>query len=93
MGQLNLVLTIPQESVVATSLGVEGFARHRSPGAGRYFEGRALYIDVALNGGQLAFPYLEEGGWRDSAQTTGLAWAFWTPGAAPPFKCWADLRR
>jgi hypothetical protein len=75
MGQANvkLILTIPQGALVATSLGVEGFAQHRSPGAGRFFEGRAVYVDVAVRDGRPAFAPLDEGGWRDAAGDTAAA--------------------
>ena len=33
--KLNLLLTVPQGSVTATSLGIDGYAWHRSPGSGR----------------------------------------------------------
>jgi hypothetical protein len=48
MKQLNLVLTVPHGSVVATSLGVDGFAWHRSPGSGKHFRGRSVLVDLAL---------------------------------------------
>lgn len=73
MSQLNLVLAIPQGSVIATSLGVEGLALHRSPGAGRYFQGREVYVDLAVSGGKPGFTYQEEGGWRDAAGDTAVA--------------------
>lgn len=73
MSQLNLVLAIPQGSVIATSLGVEGLALHRSPGAGRYFQGREVYVDLAVEGGKAGFTYMEEGGWRDAAGDTAVA--------------------
>lgn len=73
MSQLNLVLAIPQGSVIATSLGVEGLAHHRSPGAGRYFQGREVYVDLAVEGGKAGFTFMEEGGWRDAAGDTAVA--------------------
>jgi hypothetical protein len=73
MDRLNLVLTIPHGSVIATSLGVEGLAHHLSPGSGRHFHGRAIYVDLALADGAAAFSFLEEGGWRDAAGDTARA--------------------
>jgi hypothetical protein len=73
MERLNLVLTITYGSVVATSLGLEGLARHLSPGSGKHFEGRAVFADLALDGGAAAFSYLDEGGWRDAAGDTARA--------------------
>lgn len=75
MERLNLVLTIPHGSVLATSLGVEGLAHHLSPGSGRHFHGRAIFVDLALADGAAAFSYLEEGGWRDAAGDTARALA------------------
>jgi hypothetical protein len=73
MERLNLVLTIPHGSVIATSLGVDGLAHHLSPGSGRHFHGRAIFVDLALAEGAAAFSYLEEGGWRDAAGDTSRA--------------------
>jgi len=73
MERLNLVLTIPHGSVIATSLGVDGLAHHLSPGSGRHFHGRAIFVDLALANGSAAFSYLEEGGWRDAAGDTARA--------------------
>ncbi len=73
MERLNLVLTIPHGSVIATSLGVDGLAHHLSPGSGRHFHGRAIFVDLALSEGVAAFSYLEEGGWRDAAGDTARA--------------------
>ena len=73
MERLNLVLTIPHGSVIATSLGVDGLAHHLSPGSGRHFHGRAIFVDLALSNGAAAFSYLEEGGWRDAAGDTARA--------------------
>lgn len=70
MERLNLVLTIPHGSVIATGLGVEGLAHHLSPGSGRHFHGRGIFIDLALAGEGAAFSFLEEGGWRDTAGDT-----------------------
>ncbi len=65
MGQVNLILNVPHGSVTATSLGIEGYALHRSPGSGKYFRGKNIMIDLALEGDRPAFRFLEEGGWRD----------------------------
>jgi hypothetical protein len=73
MSESKLILAIPQGSLIATSLDVEGFARHRSPGAGRYFEGKAVYVEVAVADGKPAFAFSEEGGWRDCASDTEAA--------------------
>lgn len=73
MERLNLVLTIPHGSVIATSLGVDGLAHHLSPGSGRHFHGRAIFVDLALAEGATAFSFLEEGGWRDAAGDTARA--------------------
>lgn len=75
MKQLNLVLTLPHGSVVATSLGVEGLAWHRSPGSGKHFRGRSVLVDLAVNGDGLGFDYLDEGGWRDAKADTRAALA------------------
>jgi hypothetical protein len=66
MSNLNLILTIPYGLVVATQLGVEGFAKHRSPGSAKYFRGKTIQIDLALEGDRPAFRFLDEGGWRDA---------------------------
>jgi len=73
MERLNLVLTIPHGSVIATGLGVDGLAHHLSPGSGRHFHGRAIFVDLALAEGKTAFSYLDEGGWRDTAADTARA--------------------
>lgn len=73
MERLNLVLTIPHGSVIATSLGVDGLAHHLSPGSGRHFHGRAIFVDLALADGAAAFSFLEEGGWRDANADTARA--------------------
>ena len=73
MERLNLVLTIPHGSIIATSLGIDGLAHHLSPGSGRHFHGRAIFVDLALANGAAAFSYLEEGGWRDTVGDTARA--------------------
>ena len=49
MSNVNLVLIIPQESVIATSLGLEGLAWRLSPGSGRHFRGRAIFADLSIS--------------------------------------------
>lgn len=71
MGQeINLVLNIPHGSVTATSLGVQGYALHRSPGSGKHFRGKTIMIDLALNGLRPVFHFDDEGGWRDAEGDT-----------------------
>jgi hypothetical protein len=65
-GSTNLILTLPHGVITATSLGIEGFARHRSPGSGKHFSGRTILVDLAVSGGSPGFRYLDEGGWRDA---------------------------
>jgi hypothetical protein len=66
MSDLNLILTVPYGLIVATRLGLEGFAKHRSPGSAKYFRGKTIQIDLALEGDRPAFRFLDEGGWRDA---------------------------
>ena len=66
MAEVNLVLNVPHGSVTATSLGIEGYAMHRSPGSGKYFRGKNIMIDLALEDGRPAFRFHPEGGWRDA---------------------------
>jgi hypothetical protein len=66
MSDLKLILTVPYGLVVATRLGIEGFAQHRSPGSAKYFRGKTIQIDLALEGDRPAFRFLDEGGWRDA---------------------------
>lgn len=66
MSNLNLILSVPQGAVTATSMGVEGFARHNSPGSGKHFKGRKLFIDLAINNQTPGFEFQNDGGWRDS---------------------------
>lgn len=73
MESLNLLLSLPQGALIATNLGVEGFAHHRSPGSGKYFQGRTLIIDLVLINGHPDFPFLDEGGWRDAKADTMAA--------------------
>lgn len=65
MSTINLLLSLPVGSITATSLSVEGFAWHRSPGLGKYYQGRSILISLALKEGRPDFQYLDEGGWRD----------------------------
>jgi hypothetical protein len=73
MEGLNLVLTIPQGAVMATRLGLEELAWHLSPGSGRHFRGRSIFVDLALEGKQPAFEFLAEGDWRDAKGDTVYA--------------------
>lgn len=75
MGELNLVLTIPHGIVVATSLGLEQYAKHRSPGSSKFFRGKTVMIDLALEADRPAFSFSEEGGWRDTHGDTVAALA------------------
>lgn len=67
MSSVNLILTLPHGVITATSLGIEGFARHRSPGSGKHFNGRTVLVDLDVTQGRPNFHYLDEGGWRDAA--------------------------
>jgi hypothetical protein len=73
MDSLNLVLTIPHGSLIATSMGLEGLAWHLSPGSGKHFRGRSIFVDLALDGSRPAFEFLDEGGWRDADGDTAAA--------------------
>ncbi len=73
MAGLNLVLTIPQGAVIATGLGLEELAWHLSPGSGRHFRGRSIFVDLAVEAGKAAFDFLGEGAWRDAAADTAYA--------------------
>jgi hypothetical protein len=75
MPDTKLILAIPQGTITATSLGIEGFARHRSPGSGKHFQGRKVYVELAVTGDRPAFPFLDEGGWRDADGDTAAALA------------------
>lgn len=66
MKPANLVLALPHGTCTATTLGLEGFAVHRSPGSGRFFQGRAIYVDLKLEDMKPAFEFHHEGGWRDA---------------------------
>lgn len=71
--KLNLLLNVPQGSITATSLDIDGFAWHRSPGSGKYFQGRYVLVDLALEGAKPAFKFLDEGGWRDATKDAQAA--------------------
>ncbi len=75
MTDVNLVLNIPQGAITATSLGVEGLARHRSPGSGRHFKGRKLLIDLKVRDMAPDFEFLDEGRWRDAGADAKAALA------------------
>jgi len=75
MEPVKLLLHVPGGFVTATSLGVTGFAEHRSPGSGKYFQGRAVLVELAIRGTEPAFVFLEEGGWRDAGADTRWALA------------------
>jgi len=66
MNDAQLILTIPHGNVTATNLGVDGLAKRRSPGSGKHFRGRSILIELACDGEQPGFSYLNEGGWRDA---------------------------
>jgi hypothetical protein len=70
MAILNLLMSLPVGSITATSLSVEEFARHRSPGSGKYYQGRSILTSLALKGDRPDFEYLGEGGWRDTRKDT-----------------------
>jgi hypothetical protein len=70
MATLNLLMSLPVGSITATSLSVEDFARHRSPGSGKYYQGRSILISLALKDDRPDFEYLDEGGWRDVRKDT-----------------------
>ncbi|MDD5719485.1 MAG: hypothetical protein PHQ53_07350 [Candidatus Krumholzibacteria bacterium] len=80
MSEVHLILSIPQGVITATSLGVEGLAWHRSPGSGKHFKGRKLFVELAVADGQPDFEYLDEGGWRDTRGDTISALAAATAG-------------
>jgi hypothetical protein len=75
MSDVNLILTVPYGIIVATSLGLEGYAKHRSPGSGKYFHGKTIMVDLAIENGRPAFAYHDEGGWRDATGDTIAALA------------------
>lgn len=66
MSNANLVMSLPNGVITATSLGVAGLAWHRSPGTSGKFHGHSVLVDLALQDGYPAFEFMEEGGWRDA---------------------------
>jgi hypothetical protein len=68
-----LVLSLPQGIITATSLSLPDFGRHRSPGSGKYFEGRSILVDLRVQDGMPAFDFLDEGGWRDAGADAAKA--------------------
>ena len=46
MHESQLVLSIPQGVTTATSLGIDGRALHYSPGSGKHFKGRKLFVEL-----------------------------------------------
>jgi hypothetical protein len=74
MDQVQLLLSVPQGSITATSLGVDGYAWHRSPGSGKHYHGRSILVDLATSpGGEPDFTFHDEGGWRDAGADTVAA--------------------
>ena len=73
MPDINLVLSIPQGAITATSLGIDGLARHRSPGSGKHFKGRKLFADLAVKNLSPDFEFLDEGNWRNAEEDTKSA--------------------
>ena len=73
MPDINLVLSLPNGAITATSLGVPNFAWHRSPGTSRKFHGHSVLVDLALRDGYPAFEFMNEGGWRDAKADTSTA--------------------
>ena len=73
MSSVNLVLSLPNGVITATSLGVPGYAWHRSPGTSGKFHGHSVLADLALKDGYPAFEFMDEGGWRDAGADTRMA--------------------
>ena len=73
MSNVNLVLSLPNGIITATSLGVPGLAWHRSPGTSGKFHGHSVVVDLALKDGYPAFEFMDEGGWRDTKADTRTA--------------------
>lgn len=65
MNETQLILTLPYANITATSLGVDGLAKHLSPGSGKHFRGRSIMVELACDGEKPLFTYLDEGGWRN----------------------------
>jgi hypothetical protein len=66
MSRAALVLTLPHGIITATTLSMADFGHHRSPGSGKYFEGRSILVDLAVRDDKPGFEFLDEGGWRDA---------------------------
>lgn len=75
MTAAKLVLSLPQGIITATSLTLPELGRHRSPGSGKYFEGRSILVDLAVREAGPAFSFLDEGGWRDAGADAAAALA------------------
>ncbi len=75
MASQHLLLSLPASATIATSLGIEGFAWHRSPGSGRHFQDRKILFEVGLAGDGPGFEFLDEGSWRDALGDTRAALA------------------
>lgn len=73
MTNVNLVMSLPTGIVTATSLGVAGFAWHRSPGTSGKFHGSTLLVDLPLKEGYPGFSFMDEGGWRNTEADTRMA--------------------
>jgi hypothetical protein len=73
MPPVNLILTLPQSALVATSLSIDELGWHRSPGSAKYFHGRSIFLELAHENGTPKFNFLEEGGWRDANGDTKAA--------------------
>lgn len=71
----HLILTVPTDLLTATSLGIDGLARHRSPGSGKHFHGRSILVDLNTVGLKPGFSFLNEGGWRNADDDTAAALA------------------
>lgn len=68
MSSVNLILSLPQGMITATSLGIPGYVWHRSPGTSPKFLGRSIFVDLDLE-----VRYENEGGWRDAEGDTRRA--------------------
>jgi len=73
MTSAKLVFSLPQGIITATSLALPEYGRHRSPGSGKYFEGRSILVDLAVRDEKPAFEFLDEGGWRDAGADAAQA--------------------
>ena len=73
MSNVNLVLSLPNGVITATSLGVPGLAWHRSPGTSGKIHGHSVLVDLALQDGYPAFAFMDEGGWREAQADTRTA--------------------